>query len=111
MDTTNKYQKIIEKIIENYAQLRYAHGEVEKQTVFDREQNQYLLMIVGKDGNKMVHGCLIHIEIVKNKIWIHRDGTEDGVAGDILTAGIPKENIVLGFYSPEQRKITDFAIC
>lgn len=111
MDTTTQYQQIIEQTIDNYAQLRYSHGEVQKHTVFDRDKNRYLLMIVGKDGDQMVHGCLLHIEIINEKIWIHRDGTEDGIAGDFLALGIPKEKIVLGFYSPEKRKITDFAVC
>lgn len=111
MDTPDHYQQIVEQIITDYAQLRYAHGEVTKHTVFDRENNRYLLMLVGQEGNTMVHGCLIHLEIVDHKIWIYRDGTEDGIAGDLLTAGVAKENIVLGFYSPEKRKITDFAVC
>jgi len=111
MDTINKYQQIIEKIINDYAGLKYAHGQVERHTVFDREKNRYLLMIVGKEGNKMVHGCLIHLEIIDDKIWIHRDGTEDGIAGELLAEGISKEKIVLGFYSPEKRKSTEFAIC
>ena len=111
MDTIIRYQKIIEKIIGEYAQLRYSHGEVKRQTVFDREKNQYLLMIVGIDSNKMVHGCIIHLEIIGDKVWIHRDGTEDGIAGELLAAGVPKEKIVLGFYHPETREITEFAVC
>lgn len=111
MDTINKYQQIIEKIIGDYAQLRYSHGEVERQTVFDREQNQYLLIFVGKEGNKMVHGCIIHLEIKGDKIWIHRDGSEDGIAGELLAAGVNKDKIVLGFYTPEKRELTDFAVC
>lgn len=111
MDTISKYQQITEKVIGDYAQLRYSHGEVKRQTVFDREQKQYLLMIVGVEGHKMVHGCIIHLEIKDDKIWIHRDGTEDGMAGELLAAGVPKEKIVLGFYHPETREITDFAVC
>ncbi|WP_224409850.1 element excision factor XisI family protein [Oscillatoria salina] len=44
------------------------------------------------------------------KIWIHRDGTEEGVASEFLNAGIPKERIVLAFKSPSVRKHTGFAI-
>lgn len=110
MDSIDNYPIVIEKIINDYARLKYSHGQVERHTVFDREQNRYLLMIVGIDSGKMVHGCLIHLEIIDGKIWIHRDGTEEGIAGDLLAAGVPREKIVLGFYSPEKRKITDFAV-
>jgi hypothetical protein len=66
-------------------------------------------MIVGREGVRRVHGCLVHIDIIGNKIWIQRDGTEDGIASELLKAGVPKDHIVLGFRSPEMRKHTDFA--
>lgn len=50
-------------------------------------------------------GASLLLAAIKEKV------TEEGIAGDFLTAGIPKEKIVLGFYSPEKRKITDFALC
>lgn len=59
----------------------------------------------------MVHGCIIHLEIRGDKIWIHRDESADGMAGELLAAGVPKENIVLVFYLPETRELTDFAVC
>ena len=107
----SKYQQIIEKIIGDYAKLRYSYSEVERWTVFEREQKHYLLMILGVEGHKMVHGCILHLEIRDDKIWIHRDGTEDGIARELLAEGVPKDKIVLGFYTPEKRKITDFAVC
>jgi hypothetical protein len=42
-------------------------------------------------------------------VWIQYDGTEEGIAGDMLEAEIPKEAIVLGFRPPEVRKYTGFA--
>ena len=42
--------------------------------------------------------------------WIQQDGTEDGIATDLMVAGIPKERIVLGFKRPESRKYTEFAV-
>ncbi len=78
--------------------------------MFDRDSDRYLLMIVGWEGVRQVHGCIIHVEIIDDKIWIHRDGTEDGIAGELLEAGIPKERIVLGFKSSRMRKHTGFAV-
>jgi hypothetical protein len=66
-------------------------------------------MLIGREGARRVHGCLIHIDLVHDKIWIQRDGTEDGIATAFIQAGIPKEHIVLGFRSPELRKYTEFA--
>ncbi|MEH2140142.1 element excision factor XisI family protein [Nostoc sp.] len=38
------------------------------------------------------------------------DGTEDGVATELVSAGVPKNRIVLGFRSEELRKDSEFAI-
>ena len=109
MDTLEQERQIIQKIISEYAQIPYSYGDIERHTVFDRDTNRYLLMIVGWEGIRQVHGCIIHVEIIDGKVWIHRDGTEEGVAKELLEAGIPKERIVLGFKSPRMRKYTGFA--
>ena len=50
------------------------------QTVFDRERDHYLLVLVGTDGVRKVHGVLVHIDIVGDRVLIQRDGTERGMA-------------------------------
>ncbi|MCW5315139.1 hypothetical protein GTQ43_15380 [Nostoc sp. KVJ3] len=42
--------------------------------------------------------------------WIQRDGTEIGIANELITAGVPKKDIVLEFHAPYKREFTDFAI-
>jgi hypothetical protein len=42
--------------------------------------------------------------------WIEKDNTEDGVAPELVEAGIPKSQIVLAFRPPEVRKHTDYAV-
>ena len=50
-----------------------------------------------------MHGCLIHVDIIDGKIWIQRDGTERGVAQDLIDAGVPRDQIVLAFRAAEAR--------
>jgi hypothetical protein len=57
-----------------------------------------------------VHGCLVHINIINNKIWIQRDGTEYGIANELVNAGIPKNQIVLAFQPTDIRQYTEFAV-
>ncbi len=85
-------------------------GEIQLQTVFDEENNHYLLMIVGWNGVRREHGCLVHVDRIDGKFWIQRDGTEHGIASDLLEAGVPKDRIVLAFRSVEMRKLADFAV-
>ena len=110
MDTLTTYRALIERVLTEQTAIPYAYGEVEFQTVFDREGDHYLLMLVGRDGVRRIHGCLIHIDLIGGKIWIQRDGTEHGVARDFVAAGVPKEHIVLAFHSPEARQYTDYAV-
>ncbi|MDM8527733.1 XisI protein [Anaerolineales bacterium HSG24] len=109
MDTLEKYRQVIRKVIKDYSEIPYAFGDIQSQTIFDTEVDRYLLMIIGREGVKRVHGCLIHIDIIGAKVWIQRDGTEAGMTTELLKAGIPKDKIVLGFRSPEMRKHTGFA--
>jgi hypothetical protein len=109
MDTVERYRQLVQSIIAEYAQIPYAHGDIQCETVSDRASDRYLLMLVGWEGIRRVHGCLIHVDIIDGKIWIQRDGTERGVARDLLEAGVPRERIVLAFRAPEAREAADLA--
>jgi hypothetical protein len=109
MDTLTHYRHLIETILTNHASVPYAYDEIETETVFDRERDHYLLMNVGGDGRR-VHGALVHIDIRDGKIWILRDGTERGIAYKLEEAGIPRNQIVLGFHEPTVRPHTGFAV-
>jgi hypothetical protein len=100
---------IIERILADYAKYPYAHGEIERQLVFDRERDHYLLLSVGWDKHR-VHGCVIHIDLIDGKFWIQRDGTEAGVAFDLEAASVPKDRIVLAFKSAKVRPHTGYAV-
>ena len=117
MDIINNYRELIKKIIISYTEIPYRDSNIKFETVFDTEQDRYLLMLVGTEQvnypfstTKRVHGCLIHVDIINDKFWIQRDGTEEGIASDLLKAGIPKDKIVLAFYDPQIREDTGFAI-
>lgn len=110
MDSLENYRQLIQKIITDHTKIPYAVGEIEFETVFDREQDRYLLIILGRENQRRVHGCLIHVDIIDGKFWIQRDGTEQGVANELVKADIPKDKIVLGFRSLELRQYGEFAV-
>jgi hypothetical protein len=82
--------------------------EYEVQTIFDTEQDHYQLLYVGWRGNKRNFGCILHLDIKNGKIWIQHDGTEIGIANQLVEMGVPKQDIVLAFHEPEVRQFTDF---
>lgn len=110
MDTLATYRRIIENVLTGYTRIPYAYGQMQSKTVFDRESDSYMLVTMGWDGVKRIHGCLVHVEIVNGKVWIQRDDTEYGIAYELEEAGIPKDHIVLGFQTPDVRQYTEYAV-
>jgi hypothetical protein len=110
MDTLETYRQTIKNVLAEYVRVQYAYGEIQNETVFDREADRYMVVSLGWQNVKRIHGCLIHIDIIDGKVWIQRDGTEHGIANDLVEAGIPKDHIVLGFHEPEARKYTEYAV-
>jgi len=39
---------------------------------------------------------------------MQHDGTEIGIANQLVELGVPKDDIVLAFHEPEIREFTDF---
>lgn len=105
-----RYRELIKSIVEKHSHCDYEAQEVETQIAFDIERDRYLMFHVGWRGEKRVYGCVIHIEIKEGKIWIQRDGTEVGIANELIESGVPKSDIVLGYRSPYMRKFTELAV-
>lgn len=110
MDTLNHYRTVVKQLIEEYARYKPSHGEIDTEAIIDSQRDHYELMHVGWDGARRVHGSVIHIDIIGEKIWIQHDGTSRPVADALLEAGIPRQAIVLAFHPPYARQYTEFAV-
>ncbi|MBX3059409.1 MAG: XisI protein [Anaerolineae bacterium] len=109
MDTIEIYKKAVQNLILDYADLKPSHGEIDTEAIIDWEKGHFEVLHVGWDGQRRVHGVLIHIDVIGDKVWIQQDGTSPGVAEELVVAGIPRENIVLGFRPAHLRQHTGFA--
>jgi hypothetical protein len=96
--------------LKDYADFLGSDDQVLVELVFDRERDHYLLVETGWQNGYRIYGTLLHSYIIDDKLWIQHDGTEEGIAGELVIAGIPKEHIVLGFKPVEQRKHTECAV-
>jgi hypothetical protein len=107
-DQSSRDQEILESVLRECAQF-YASKKTRTLTVFDRPHGEFLLMDEGWDGFKHIHRVWVHVELADGKFLIQKDGTEDGIAVDLINAGIPKERIVLAFQHPARRQYSEFA--
>ncbi|NEP07290.1 MULTISPECIES: XisI protein [Okeania] len=110
MDNLDNLRTVIIESLGYYANLCYATGEVNRLLIVDQDSDNYLILLEGWENRERVHGCLVHLQIIDHKIWIQRDGIEDGIATDLMEAGIPKEQIVLAFKPEHIRPYTEFAV-
>jgi XisI protein len=110
MDKMTHYRQIIEKILGDHGQIKPVYGDIEMQVLFDREHNHYHVSRAGWLQERRVYGSLIHIDLKDEKIWIQYDGTEVGVANELVEQGISKEDIVLAYHSPLIRQYDGFAV-
>ena len=70
-------------------------------------------MYVGWRNQQRVYWPVLHVDIMDNKIWIQQDGTEVGIANELVELGVPQqdiEDVLLGFDPPNLRHLTEFAV-
>lgn len=111
MEKMIKYRQLVRKILESHTNISasFPREGVEEMLVMDDERGHYMLMQLGWQGHKRVKGMTVHARVKDNKIWIEQDLTEDGIASELLEAGVPNEDIVLAFHAPDLRQYTEFA--
>ncbi len=110
MDNLDRYRDIVSNLIHEYARYNPKYGDIRTEAVIDRERDHYEVMEVGWDAGKRVHGSVIHIDIRGGKVWIEYNGTDARIGEELVAAGIPRQDIVLGFQPAEVRPLTPFGV-
>ncbi|NJK65678.1 MAG: XisI protein [Microcoleus sp. SU_5_3] len=113
MDKLDRYRNALQQALLNYAQMRTgisSNPELELQILFDPQRDHYQLVYVGWYKDKRVYGPILHLDIKDEKIWLQLNTTEDDITLDLMELGIAKDDIVLGFHSPDMRQFTEFAV-
>jgi XisI protein len=109
-DTITHYRQAIKEILTAYAKVPISNGTIESQVVFDTQHDHYQVMNVGWDGNRRVHGCVLHLDIKDGKVWVQHNMTEMPIAQALMEMGVAKEDIVLGFQAEYMREYTGFGV-
>ncbi|MEG3436019.1 XisI protein [Pannus brasiliensis CCIBt3594] len=111
MDKLDYYRRIAREIFIEHSEIKPAHGEIQMKPLFDETRDRYQLLRAGWIEEERVYGALIPIDLEDDKIWIQYDGTEVGVANELLEKGVPREDIVLAYHSPLTRQYDGLAVC
>lgn len=102
MDKLARYRKIVKKIVEKYGIFQSSVGKVETYPICDERNDNYLVIDVGWLAFGRQHAMPLHIRLKGGKVWVEWDGTDQEIVQQLIDAGIPENDIVLGFEQPQE---------
>lgn len=111
MDKLSTYRHHIQSLLEKRASIKSANPSIETQLVFDTEGDHYQIIHTGWRNNvDRLYGCVAHVDIKDDKIWIQYDGSEEAIADQLVELGVPAQDIVIAYHAPHARQYTKFAV-
>lgn len=110
MEKLEQYRNAVRRTMLKVREIGSSSVSINRQVIFDAEHDHYQLVNVGWMNDRRIYGCVLHIDIQDDKIWIQHNGTELNIADEFVALGIPKEDIVLGFQLPFKRQFSEFAV-
>lgn len=108
----NSHRAVVRRLMERHAELLRQAGRddgVDTELIADQDQQRFILWDIGWRGGRRVNHVYLHVRLKGGKVWVEEDWTEEGLATELARAGVPKEDIVLGFQPPERRYLSEIA--
>ena len=112
MEKMTRYRKIAKQVLLSHVLPNEEEEDsgIDRIVICDEERGHYQLGRWGWDKGKRAKWMNFYFRLKNGKFWIEFDLTEEGIANELLAAGVPKEDIVLAFHEPEMRPLTEFAV-
>jgi hypothetical protein len=70
MEKLTHYRQLIQELLQTYSEMRSSNEDVEAEAVFDLQRDRYQIVHVGWSNNRRIYGCILHLDIRNDKIWI-----------------------------------------
>lgn len=115
MDTLDRYRQIIQTLLTCYydraTQISAppSQSELSDRLALDPDRDHYLWFRFGWEDKKLVQHIIVYVCLKGGKVWVEQDATDLCIVDDLTAAGIPADDIVLGFHHPQKRSLTEFA--
>lgn len=94
-------------LINDYANIPTANDpDIHNKILFDTANNRYLLLSIGWSKGKCVHYTVMRT--INQQVLIQANNTDRPIAEELVEAGIPAKDIVLGLQPPEVRPYTAY---
>ncbi|MEM6320868.1 MAG: element excision factor XisI family protein [Bacteroidota bacterium] len=111
-DKVIKYKKMVASIIDQFEYPKNPNKKIEILLIKDMERGHFLVFLDGWESHQSrTYGFSVHLQVTDTgKIWIREDTTDPPIAQALLDKGVPKSDIILGYYAPTTRKDMGFAV-
>ncbi len=109
MAAVDIYRKIIVTLLNNMAESISVNSGIDKVVIADHASDNYMLLFVGWDHGYREMNIGVYFRIRDGKIWLEANYGPDEVAEDLVAAGVPRTDIVLGFQPDFLRPLTNYA--
>ena len=106
MDRLAEYRTQVQALLRRYASEDTGSNDVEVQLLFDTERDHYQWMNIGWEGFNRIYRSIVHFDIKDGKVWLQQNLTDENPAEDLVAAGLPREDIILGLQPPYKRHYT-----
>lgn len=111
MEKLEKYKDIIQEELEYRASLKISNApELSRHLVINADRTEFILLDVGWFKKRYISDIIFHIGIINDKVWVHNDYTDIGIADFFVKGGIPKSDIVLAFLPKYAQEMSEFAV-
>ncbi len=108
MDRIAFFQKTITETLKDSAD--YYKGTTNPLNVIvieDMKNNHFQLLMQGWDEDDYIFQCLLHLDIIENRIWIQYNNTDIVIEDELIKSGVKPNEIVLGLKHPRFREILE----
>ncbi|MFB2969432.1 XisI protein [Aerosakkonema sp. BLCC-F183] len=110
MAALENYRQLVKQLMSEYASFSTFDSGIENETIFDLENDRYMLLSIGWSQGRRIHYCIMHIDIIDERVWIQANNTDRLIAQELIAAGVSPESIVLGLQPPELREFTAYGL-
>ena len=113
MDKVKKYQDAIIEFLHFYNAESGGNrpdAKVKRRILTDRENNSFQLLSVGWNGSHYIFSPMFHFDIIDGKVWMQCNNTEWEAVDFLMEHGVERQDIVLGFVSPQARAFSGVAV-
>jgi hypothetical protein len=102
MDKLERYRKLVKGLVEKYGEMAMRSNEERSEIIVindDKTDNYLWLHLSSLNGER--HFVPLHLRLKNEKIFVCWDGTNLEFAQQLIDAGVPEEDIVIGFHQPD----------